>query len=63
MSEPDEASLKQYLEAGAEVLGVPLEAAWTPSIVGHLQVTLRHAALVAELELPDETEPAPVFEA
>ena len=27
------------------------------------QVTLRHGALVAEFALPDDAEPAPVFEA
>ena len=29
----------------------------------NLLVSLRLAAVVAELELPDEAEPAPVFEA
>jgi hypothetical protein len=29
----------------------------------NLQVTLRHAALVGEFALPDDAEPAPVFEA
>ena len=32
-------------------------------IKANLQVTLRLAAMVAEFELPDEAEPAPVFEA
>ena len=44
-------------------LGLPVEPAWKPAIKANLQVTLRLAALVAEFELPDEAEPAPVFEA
>jgi hypothetical protein len=29
----------------------------------NLDVTLKHAAFVAEFELPDDAEPAPVFKA
>ena len=42
---------------------LPIEPAWKPAIKANLQVTLRLAAIVAEFELPDEAEPAPVFEA
>ena len=34
-----------------------------PAIKANLEVTLRLGALVAEFALPDEAEPAPVFEA
>ena len=34
-----------------------------PAVRGHLQVTLRHGALVAAFALPDDAEPAPVFRA
>lgn len=47
----------------AEALALPLDPAWKPAIKANLQVTLRLAATVAEFELPDEAEPAPVFEA
>ena len=49
--------------AAAEALGIPLEEAWKPAIKANLDVTLKHAASVAEFALPDETEPAPVFKA
>ena len=60
---PEQDTLDSYIDAAAEVLALPVEPAWKPAIRAHLQVTLRLAAVVAELELPDEAEPAPVFEA
>ena len=62
MKEPDEKA-KAFIEAGADLLGLPIDPLWMPSIEGHLLVTLRHAALVAELDLPDEAESAAVFRA
>jgi hypothetical protein len=32
-------------------------------VKANLDVILKHAAVVAEFELPDEAEPAPVFKA
>jgi hypothetical protein len=55
--------LDDFIDAAAAALGLPIEPEWKPGIKANLQVTLRVAAMVAELELPDETEPAPVFEA
>jgi len=40
-----------------------LEDAWKPAVKAYLEVTLRHANMVAEFELPDDAEPAPVFKA
>jgi hypothetical protein len=60
---PEQDTLDSYIDASAEVLALPMEPAWKPAIRAHLQVTLRLAAVVAELELPDEAEPASVFEA
>ena len=56
-------TLDDYIDAAAEALGLPVEPEWKPAIKANLQVTLRLAAMVAEFELPDEAEPAPVFEA
>jgi hypothetical protein len=56
-----EADLDDFIAAAARVLGLPVEPVWQPAVRTHLQVTLRLAAMVAELELPDEAEPAPVF--
>ena len=34
-----------------------------PAVKANLEVTLKHAAIVAEFKLPDDAEPAPVFKA
>jgi hypothetical protein len=59
----DEDALDEFIDAVARALGIPVEPQWKPGIRANLQVTLRVAAMVAEFELPDEAEPAPVFEA
>lgn len=63
MSEIDDKALEAYIRSAAAALGIPLEEAWMPSIRANLAVSLRLASTVAEFELPDEAEPAPVFEA
>jgi hypothetical protein len=59
----DEDTLDEFIDAAARALGIPVEPQWKPGIRANLQVTLRVAAMVADFELPDEAEPAPVFEA
>jgi Protein of unknown function (DUF4089) len=59
----DEDALDELIDAAARALGIPVEPQWKPGIRANLQVTLRVAAMVAEFALPDEAEPAPVFEA
>jgi hypothetical protein len=56
-------TLDDFIDAAAAALGLPIAPEWKPGIKANLQVTLRVAAMVAEFELPDEAEPAPVFEA
>jgi len=51
------------MEAAAVTLALPLDEAWKPAVKTNLDVTLKHAATVAEFELPDEAGPAPVFKA
>ena len=51
------------IDAAAAALGLPIEPEWKPAIKANLAVTLRLAAMVADFPLPDEAEPAPVFEA
>ena len=60
---PDPASLDDYIAAAARVLDLPIDPAWQPAVRANLELTLRLAAVVAEFPLPDEAEPAPVFEA
>ena len=58
---PDD--LDTYISSAAVALGIPLDPAWKASIRANLDVTFRFAAQVAEKELPDDAEPAPVFTA
>jgi hypothetical protein len=63
MSEIDDQALDAYVKAAATALGIPLDDAWIPAIRANLSVSLRIASSFDEFELPDESEPAPVFEA
>ena len=55
--------LDAYIDSAAALLGLPLEPAWKPAVRANLEVTLKLAALVGEKELPDDAEPAPVYQA
>ena len=55
--------LDDFIDAAARMLDLPLEPAWRAAVKANLQVTLRQGTLVAEFALPDDTEPAPVFQA
>ena len=55
--------LDDYIDSVAKALGLPVEDAWRPAVRANLEVTFKLAALVAEKELPDDAEPAPVFKA
>ena len=55
--------LDEFIAAASAALDLPLDPAWQASIKANLEVTLRHAATVAEFPLPDDAEPAPVFRA
>ncbi len=51
-----------YAEATAKALDLPLPPEWKASVVAHLKATAAAAELVLAFPLPDEAEPAPVFE-
>lgn len=51
------------IAAGAQALGLTLDPAWHASVAFNLKLILRHAALVEEFPLPDDTEPAPIYHA
>jgi hypothetical protein len=53
--------LDDFIAASARALGLPMKTDWLPAVKANLDVTLKHAALVAEFELPDDAEPAPIF--
>jgi Protein of unknown function (DUF4089) len=54
---------ESYIETSAKVLGLSLEPDWKPAIAANLETIFKIAAEVDAFELPDEAEPAPVFEA
>jgi len=55
--------LDPYILAAAKALELKIDPAWMPSVRANLDVTLKMGALVASFPLPDEAEPAPVYEA
>jgi hypothetical protein len=55
--------LDDFIVASAHTLGLTVRAEWQAAVKANLDVTLKHAALVAEFELPDDAEPAPIFTA
>src|SRR5437660_1873031 len=55
--------LNDFIAAMAAALDLPVEPQWRPAIKANLGVILRQAALVGDFALPDDAEPAPVFEA
>jgi Protein of unknown function (DUF4089) len=57
------ADLDDFITASARTLGLSIAADWLPTVRANLEVTLKYAELVAEFELPDDAEPAPVFAA
>jgi 1-carboxybiuret hydrolase subunit AtzG-like len=56
-------SLDAYIDAASALLSLPVEPGWKPAVRANLAVTFRFAAQVGAFSLPDEAEPAPVFEA
>jgi hypothetical protein len=63
VDEPKDQHLEQFIEAASKALELPIEPEWLPAIKANLEVTLRLGNEVASFPLPDEAEPASVFEA
>jgi hypothetical protein len=51
------------IDAVSASLGLEIDEAWKPAVRANLEVTLRLAKLVDEFPLPDEIEPAEIYEA
>ena len=58
---PDD--LVAYIEMSARVLALEIKPEWVAGVRGNLEVSLRLAKLVDAFQLPDDLEPAPVYEA
>ena len=48
---------------GCGLTGLEIDEAWKPAVHANLEVTMRMARLVDEFPLPDEIEPAEIYEA
>lgn len=55
--------LDDYIDAVSAELGLSINAAQKPAVRMNLDVTLKMARLVQEFPLPDEIEPASIYEA
>lgn len=60
---PSTDPLDTYIDAAAAVLGLPIDLAWKPAVRANLDVSLKMARMVQEFPLPDEIEPANIYEA
>ncbi len=56
-------SIASLVAAGAQALGLKLDPSWEAGVEFNLHLILRHAALVDEFPLPDDAEPAQIFNA
>jgi hypothetical protein len=50
-----------YVDAAARLIGLPIDPAHRPGVVLNLERLAQMAALVMDFDLPEETEPAPVY--
>lgn len=56
-------SMDRFIDTAAEVLGLRIEPEWKPAVRLNMDNTLKLARLVQEFPLPDEIEPASIYEA
>ncbi len=61
MPAPDD--LDAIIDAGTAMLELSVQPEWRAAIRTHLAISLRLARVVDAFALPDDAEPAPVFEA
>ncbi|MGL4261463.1 MAG: DUF4089 domain-containing protein [Afipia sp.] len=55
--------LDTYIDTAAAILDLQIDPAWKPAVRANLDVSLKMARLVQEFPLPDEIEPAGIYEA
>jgi len=56
-----DAEAEALVDAMAVFLALPVEPAWRPGVVAHLQAAQRLAGPLMALALGDHAEPAPVY--
>ncbi len=55
--------LDEYIDVVSRAMQLPMEAGWKDAVKANLDVTLKFARLVEEFPLPDDIEPASIYEA
>ena len=63
MGQTDDDALNAYIAAAAVALDLDIADDWKPLVRTNLATLLDVGRFVAAFELPDDVEPAPVFEA
>lgn len=56
-------SVDSFIDAAAKVLDLRVAPEWKPAVRLNMENTLKLARLVQEFPLPDEIEPASIYEA
>jgi hypothetical protein len=56
-------SFDDYVEISAKVLGFSMKPSWKRAASANMETIFKMAAAIESFELPEELEPAPVFEA
>jgi hypothetical protein len=62
MSDPAQ-SAAAFIEAAADTLGLDVRNEWKENVRQHLLVCLHYVRMLEAVELPDDAEPGPVFDA
>jgi hypothetical protein len=55
--------ISNLVDVSGQASALTVEPAWKPAVGVNLQIIFRQAALFMAFELPDDTEPAPIFKA
>ena len=58
---PEKFDAEAYLAAALPAVGLAIDPAWKPAILGNLERTAEIAQAFLEFPLDDAEEPAPVF--
>ena len=58
----DDFDAEAYVDAAARLTGLTIDPAHRPGVVLNLERIAQMAALVMAFDLPEETDPAPVYE-
>ncbi len=63
MPDHNDGAVEAYIAASATLLGITIAPEWLPHVKSAFAGTSRATEFVEAFPLPDEIEPAPVFEA